>query len=118
MTETAQKVAPKDPLVLPVATKVEIHLRGRDYTIACDPGEEAKLAKIVGIVEEKLEEVSTLGTNNSEVRMFMMACLVLADELIETRKLTAKNRQSDEDLMIAAVDHLRERIMTIAEKVG
>lgn len=99
-------------------TKVTINLRGRDYTIVCDPGEEKKLEQIVKLVEEKLGDVSTKGTNNSEMRMFMLACLVLADELIETRKLTAANRQADEELMVAAVNHLQERIMTIAEKIG
>lgn len=102
----------------PSATKVDINLRGRDYTIVCDPGEENKLAKIIELVEEKLEDVSTKGTNNSEMRMFMLACLVLADELIETRKLTASNRMADEELMVAAVNHLQERILTIAEKIG
>lgn len=108
----------KEAADTPAATKVEITLRGRPYTIVCDPGEEEKLSKIIGLVEEKLEDVSTKGTNNSEMRMFMLSCLVLADELIETRKLVDANRVSDEDLMIAAVDHLRDRILSIAEKIG
>jgi len=108
MTETTDKTD---------STKVDINLRGRDYTIVCDPGEEDKLHEIIKLVEEKLEEVSTKGTNNSEMRMFMLTCLVLADELIETRKLTSVNRKADEDLMIAAVNHLRERILDIAEKI-
>ena len=113
-----ENTSPEEETTNPTSTKVEIHLRGRDYTIVCDPGEEDRLEAILELVEEKLEDVSTRGTNNSEMRMFMLSCLVLADELIETRRMTAEGRKADEELMVTAVNHLRDRIMTIAEKVG
>ncbi len=114
MTETEKEASP----IAQAPTKVEITLRGREYTIVCDPNEQEKLKTIVAMVEEKLNDVSSRGTNNSEVRTFMLASLVLADELVETRKLTAQNRKEDESLMVAAVDHLRERLTTITEKIG
>lgn len=109
--ETASKTAS-------VATKVTITLRGRDYIVACDAGEEKKLAELVKLVDDKLNDIAGRGTGASEARLFMLACLVLADELIESRRALNEQRKADEAIMVAAVDHLRERILSIAEQVG
>ncbi|MDX9689929.1 MAG: cell division protein ZapA [Proteobacteria bacterium] len=99
-------------------TKVDIQLQGRDYTVACGTGEEKKLEAIVRLVNEKLDGISQKGTLASETRSFMLACLVLADELIETRRIAKQTQQEDEALMVAAVNHLCDRIQSISEKVG
>ena len=100
-------------------TKVGITLHGHDYIIACDEGEEKKLAELVKLVDGKLGEVAGKGAPNaSETRLFMLTCLLLADELIETRKLVAEHRKADEALMVAAVDHLRQRVLSITDLVG
>lgn len=99
-------------------TKVDIQLQGRDYTVACDAGEERKLEAIVKLVNEKLDGISQRGTFPSETRSFMLACLVLADELIETRRMAKQTQQEDEALMVAAVNHLCDRIQSISEKIG
>lgn len=98
----------------PQTSKVTINLHGREYIVACDAGEEKKLAELVNLVNAKIDEVDGRGTNASETRLFMLACLLLADELVETRKLAASHRKEDEELMIAAVNHLRERIESIS----
>lgn len=102
----------------PVTTKVGVTLHGREYIVACDAGEEKKLAELVKLVDSKLNEVSGKGANASETRLFMLTCLLLADELIETRKVAMEGRKADEALMIAAVDHLRQRVESIAAMVG
>jgi len=108
----------EDPIKQVLTSKVGITLHGREYIIACDAGEEKKLASLVKLVDDKLNEIAGQGTNASETRLFMLTCLLLADELIETRKHVAENRKADEDLMIAAVDHLRERVLNIAAQIG
>lgn len=114
------KPTPSKPIpeIHAITTKVGITLHGRDYIIACDSGEEKKLAELVHLVDGKLAEVAGKGTNASETRLFMLTCLLLADELIETRKLIAEQRKADESLMVAAVDHLRDRVIGITAQIG
>ncbi len=100
--------------------KVTITLHGRDYIVACDAGEEKKLAELVELVDGKMANIASANalTGASETRLFMLTCLLLADELVETRKATNERRKADENLMVAAVDHLRERIEAITQLVG
>lgn len=102
----------------PATTKVGITLHGREYIIACDEGEEKKLAELVKLVDTKLDEIAGKGANASETRLFMLTCLMLADELLETRKAVAEHRKADEALMVAAVEHLRERVAGITAQIG
>ncbi len=100
------------------SSKVAVKLHGREYIVACTPGEEHRLAEIVRLVDGKLRQVADKGNNVTETRLFMLTCLLLADELLETRKAIAESQKEDEDLMVAAVDHLRLRVATIAKQVG
>lgn len=107
MTKSNQ---PQNASQLPPVSKVTVALHGREYIVACGAGEERKLAELVKLVDGKLQEIAGNSSNASETRLFMLTCLLLADELVETRKLATDHRKADEALMVAAVDHLRERI--------
>ncbi|MCL2468661.1 MAG: cell division protein ZapA [Alphaproteobacteria bacterium] len=98
-------------------TKVTISLLGRDYIVACGKGEEDKLAHLVSFVEGELNGLSRRNPSASETRLFMLTCLLLADALLETRKAALSVRHSDEALMVAAVDHLRQRLENIMAQI-
>ncbi len=108
---------PKSSTTSP-SSKVTVNLRGRDYVVACDQGEERRLAEIVKTVEAKLAQVDDKSGNPTETRLFMLTCLMLADELMEAKKAKSLAVLADEDLMVTAVDHLRQRVATIAQAVG
>jgi cell division protein ZapA (FtsZ GTPase activity inhibitor) len=99
-------------------TKVAVMLHGREYMVACGAGEEKKLQTIVEMVDSKLNEAGNKGGNVTETHTFMLACLMLADELIEIKRTKSHMLRAEEDLMVAAVDHLRNRVATIAQHVG
>jgi cell division protein ZapA len=100
------------------ATKVSITLHGREYFVSCDLGEEPRLQEIVRLVDSTLNEAAAKSSNASENRLFMLACLLLADELIETRRSAKRTLHAEEDIMVAAVEHLRQRVASIAQQVG
>lgn len=117
MTKNTGSAKDKTEAARPSA-KMAVMLHGREYVIACDAGEEKKLAEIVKLVDGKLHEIAGKSHGITETRLFMLTCLVLADELMETRKAATEARKADEDLMVAAVDHLRQRVLAIAQQVG
>jgi cell division protein ZapA len=97
-------------------TSVELNINGRFYTIACDPGEEDRVRQLSRVVDEKAR---SLGSAASDAQRFLMVCLMLADELDEAQASAPAGKKGvsaaeDHDLLVAAVDHLAERIDHIA----
>jgi cell division protein ZapA len=103
-------------------TPVEIHLMGRAYQLACEPGDEQKLFQLAAMLEEKMLAAAKGGQGGiGEIRLFLLAGLMLADDVLEARSATQhatatlrRQLAQDEDLMVAAVDHLAGRISALA----
>ncbi len=99
-------------------SKATITLYNREYTVNCGPGEEQRLGEIAALVEAKMQEVAGRVGNTTEARLLMLTCLTLADQLFELQRETSDARAKDEDLFVAAVEHLRQRVESIAGQVG
>ena len=100
-------------------SKVAITLYGREYFVTCDPGDEDRLKEVAKIVEGRMRKVAErAGSTITDHRLFMLTCLGLADELHELRHKADRKERQEEDIMVAAVDHLQRRIEHIASLVG
>ncbi len=104
---------------------VDVHLLGRSYQIACEPGQEKHLQRLAQMVEDRMKRAATSGQGAiGEIRLFLLAALMLADDVVEAeagnaRALADLSRRAaeDEDLMVTAVDHLAGRISALAARV-
>ena len=65
-------------------SNVNLAIAGREYRVACSPGEEAHVKILGGMIDSKLAGLSNVA-GQSEVRRFLYAALLLADELHELR---------------------------------
>jgi len=99
-------------------SKLVVTLYGKEYNVNCDPGQEDRLAEIVRFVEKSMEKVAGGVGNTTESRLLMLTCLHLADELIDNRRRAEQTALENEDLFVAAVEHLRNRVTHIASQVG
>jgi cell division protein ZapA len=100
-------------------SKLAIKLYGREYNVACDPGEETQLKNVVRFVEQRMQQVATKsGTGTTELRLLMLTCLHLADELLDMRRKMKDQSLQNEGLLVAAVDHLRDRVINVASQIG
>jgi cell division protein ZapA len=60
---------------------VNVMINGRAYTLGCDEGEEDHLKELAGLVDAKAREaLSMVGPGAGDVKMMLMAALLLADE--------------------------------------
>ena len=100
------------------SVKLGITLYKREYVINCGPGEEARLQQVADLVQKEMEAVAGRVGNPTEPRHLMLTCLSLADKLLEARNRTASEFNKDEDLFIAAVAHLKQRVTELASQVG
>ena len=63
---------------------VTLKVGGRNYTVACQDGQEAHIERLAGVIDNKR---STMGANlsNQEAKNLLFAALLLADELDEAQ---------------------------------
>ncbi|MGB9154743.1 MAG: cell division protein ZapA [Alphaproteobacteria bacterium] len=98
--------------------KLAIKLYDREYVVNCGPGEEARLRQLVDLVQKEMEAVDGKVGNSTEPRHLMLTCLSLADKLLEARNGVKSQLSQQEDMFVAAVDHLKDRVTQLASQVG
>jgi len=98
--------------------KLPITLYNREYIVNCDPGQEARLRQIVDMVQKEMKSVADRVGNATEPRHLMLTCLSLADKLLEARSGSKVELSKQEDLFIAAVEHLKDRVIQLSSQVG
>lgn len=114
--------------------QVSIVINGKSYRIACDDGEEPHLQTLAELVDKRVTQlVSNIG-QIEHTRLLVMASLVIADELgdskTEIATLKEKLRQStnapapapvptpDTDKLCDGIEKLAGRIEAIADRLS
>ena len=101
---------------------VDISINGRVFAVACDPGQEARVRELAAMIDTRVRRLaaqSPPGSTN-ETHLLVMAGLMLADELSEAQAggLPAVGEaEGDQELLVAAVDHLTDRIEVVAARL-
>lgn len=106
--------------------EVELDIGGRRYAMACRDGEEARFHRLAAIIDEKMRQATSAVGGLNEVRQFLFASLLLADEMDEGRKAgksaptpapSAPGSPSTDPALIAAIEGIAERLEEIADQV-
>ena len=63
--------------------QVDITINGRDYSIACDDGQEDHLLRLGEYVDKKVAELVAEVGQVGDTRLLVMASLLVADDLSE-----------------------------------
>ena len=98
--------------------KLAIKLCDREYVVNCGEGVEARLRQLGEMVQKEMEAVAGRVGNATEPRHLMLTCLSLADKLLEAHSGTNSQLTKQENLFVAAVDHLKDRVAQLASQVG
>jgi cell division protein ZapA len=116
-------------------SQVNVTINGRQFRMACEDGEEARLSRLA---EELDASIATLRTRFGEIgdtRLTVMAALTLADQLSETKdKLqrlepelatlrnasvaSADHSQATQTAVVAALNAAAERIENITKRLN
>jgi cell division protein ZapA len=110
--------------------RVDITLNGRSYLIGCEEGQEARLRQLANYLEGQVRAVTARAPLAGEGQTLAMAALLVTDQLFDLKAeydaLEAAARQpvrpagmapEDEEVVVAAVDHLAKRIEDIAARL-
>lgn len=107
--------------------EVTVTIAGRNYRMACDDGQEPHLLKLGDLVDQKIADMRASFGEIGDMRLTVMASIVIADELAETKNRIAaleekldRLRNADANALAASehetseavelVDHLAERL--------
>ena len=107
---------------------VNVYVNGRAYQVGCEDGQEAHVQQLAGIYDRQVREVSKAVGQVGEMRLFLMAALLTADELSDTRARLAQAQaelarlQSDQARSEAraaqALDTAAQRLQGLASRIG
>lgn len=111
--------------------QLDITLHGRRYNVACADGEELRLRQIADYLDGRISKLSRGVGNVGEARLFMLTCLMLADELAEVSGKKARGEnvaagasevngisEADTKAMQERITKLQQRLANITEKVA
>jgi cell division protein ZapA len=65
--------------------QVTVKINGFTYTVGCEDGQEAHLQAMAAQVDNRIDSLKALGGNSGEVRLLLLAGLLLADEIHDIR---------------------------------
>lgn len=71
-----------------------VTLNGRTYRLGCGDGEEARLKELSDYVAAKVDGLSAAVGQVGNDRLLVMAALIIADELFETRERIAEGHEA------------------------
>lgn len=66
--------------------EVSVQIAGRNYRMACDEGQEAHLRSLGALVDSRIGQMRASFGEIGDMRLTVMAAIVVADELSETRR--------------------------------
>ena len=65
--------------------QVTVRINGYSYVVGCEDGQEPHLLLMAAQVDSRVESIKAIGGNSGEPRLLLLASLLLADELHDTR---------------------------------
>jgi len=94
--------------------QVDIVINGREYRIACEDGQEAHLTSLAGFIDGKVGELVGEVGQIGDTRLMVMASLLVADELSDTREELAQAQDAAGAAAAEQLDALAARMESLA----
>lgn len=104
--------------------EVSININGRQFGIACDDGQEQRVADLAHFINGRVKDIAKSGGATNESHLLVLASLVMADEMFDMRDAAVNNNKTplgglqiteeEESSIVIAIDAIADRIDTIA----
>ena len=109
--------------------EVNVTIHGKTYGIACDNGQERRVHELGRYVDARLREIAGTGAASTESHLLVLTALVMADEIFdmresqreaaleETRARRDAMNETDERMIVEAINHLAARIDSVTDRL-
>ncbi len=105
--------------------KVIVSLYGRDYQLACPEGQERRVQELAHYVEQRMHDVAGSIGNTTETRLFMLTCMMLADEVLDLRENRrqapthpAVSAANEEEMLLKVIARMQDRLDHLTTAAG
>ncbi|MDH2131768.1 cell division protein ZapA [Sphingobium yanoikuyae] len=102
--------------------EIMLQIAGRPYQLRCRDGEEAHMAHLAQIIEDKAYQAQRSTPGLTEVRTLLFAALFMADELNELKRAAGRQEQlaldGDDEPTARAVEALAARVEKLSEALA
>lgn len=89
--------------------EVNISIHGKTYKIGCDPGEEPRVAQLGQYIDQQVSNLARTGGMASESHLLVLAGILMADELFETKDMLA-HAQRQYEAVSQKLEQLTEKL--------
>ena len=100
---------------------INVTINGRQYRMACEEGQEARLVRLAEALESKVESLRGKFGEIGDQRLTVMAALTACDELLDANARLEKLEQelaSLRDVRVAAGDRARATQVAVANALN
>jgi len=97
--------------------QVTVSINGKDYALACDDGQEARIRAAGALLDGRVVELAARIGRASDLTLVIMASVLLADDLIRTQAAAQEDAPEMEELAVA-LEYLAERAESVASKLA
>lgn len=108
--------------------QVTISINSREYAIACEDGQEARILQLSQVLDEKAKQLTDGTGQISESMLLAMIGLLLADELGELKKSKGipesssaaelEKLQHTDDELAGIIKSLSDRLKVLAKEIN
>jgi len=99
------------------AVTLDVTLLGRDYKVACKPGEEAELRDAVAFLDRRMRDIRESSKTSSTDRIAVMAALNLVHELQRARAPSAAGAEAAVPAALVDAAAARRRITSMRSAI-
>ena len=96
--------------------KADITLRGRNFSIACAPGQEGRIVALSQQLDARVKHIASAVGDIGEERLLLIAALALLDELDAARQAGGTNPAAEQKAA-EAIAQVSERIEALAARL-
>ncbi|MBT5108583.1 MAG: cell division protein ZapA [Rhodospirillaceae bacterium] len=115
-------------------TEIFLTINGRNYTVACEEGQEEHLGRLAEYVKTRVEDLTESVGQIGDARLMLMVALLISDELSDAYTETATLRDEIEqkgdmssstpvssalvaDRLALGLEEMADRIESLAERL-
>jgi cell division protein ZapA len=97
--------------------QVTVRVGGYSHPVSCEDGQEAHLVALAAEVDRRVNSIKAMGGQFGESRLFLLASLLLADEVHDLKVAVAQARAGQPITGGGDDPKLAERIARIADRI-
>jgi cell division protein ZapA len=104
--------------------EVKVTIAGRAYALHCRDGDEPRLHQLSRMIADRVDKVKASSPGLTEVRQFLFAALLLADDLSDAQAEAKHLREAapvpaaDDGAGVQALEALAERLESIGRSLA